>query len=119
MDTRIAGRMHARAHARHYVAPANLSQRCLLCIVGVLGGFMALVQGMIAVQSLTITTSDEFTAYWIVSALGIWVPAIAIFASIIGVMIRDKVAMALLILSPLVSMGGYALYTFGPGANLF
>lgn len=119
MDTRIAGRMHARAHARHYVAPANLSQRCLLCIVGVLGGFMALVQGMIVVQSLPVTTSDEFTTYWIISALGIWLPAIAIFTSIIGVMIREKVAMALLILSPLVSMSGYALYTFGPSANLF
>ncbi len=119
MGTRIAGRMQARARTQRYVAPANLSQRCLLCIVGVLGGFMALVQGMIAVQSLLVTTSGEFTTYWAVSALGVWLPAMAIFASIVGVMIRDKIAMVFLTLSPLASMGGYALYTFGPSANLF
>lgn len=113
MSTRVAGRMTARSHARHYVAPANLSQRCLFCIVGVLGGFMALVQGMIAVQSLPLTTGSEFTTYWMVAILGIWVPAIAIFGSIVGVMIRDKIAMTLLVASPLLSIGGFLLYTFG------
>lgn len=119
MDIRTAGRMHVRNQAQKYIAPANLSQRCLLCIVGVLGGFMALVQGMIIVQGLLVTNSDEMIAYWVISLLGIWLPAIAIFASIVGVMIRDKSAMVLLVLSPLASMGGYAFYTFGPGANLF
>lgn len=119
MDIRTAGRMGVRTQARKYTAPANLSQRCLLCIVGVLGGFMALVQGMITVQGLLVTNSQEMMTYWVISLLGIWLPAIAIFASIVGVMIRDKSAMALLILSPLASMGGYAFYTFGPGANLF
>lgn len=113
MGTRVAGRLTARSHAKHYVAPANLSQRCLLCIVGVLGGFLALVQGMITVQGLTVSTSQEFMTYAAISALGVWLPAIAIFSSIVGVMIRDKIAMALLILSPLASMGGYALYAFG------
>ncbi len=113
MGTRVAGRMTARSHARHYVAPANLSQRCLLCIVGVLGGFMALVQGMIAVQTMPLTTGSEFTPYWMVAVLGIWVPAIAIFASIVGVMIRDKIAMTMLIASPLLSIGGFLLYTYG------
>tara|TARA_R110000868_G_scaffold877_14_gene6624 strand:+ start:7507 stop:7848 length:342 start_codon:yes stop_codon:yes gene_type:complete len=113
MGTRVAGRMTARSHARHYVAPANLSQRCLLCIVGVLGGFMALVQGMIAVQTMPLTTGSEFTSYWMVAVLGIWVPAIAIFASIVGVMIRDKIAMTMLIASPLLSIGGFLLYTYG------
>jgi hypothetical protein len=118
MGTRVAGRMTAKSHARRYVAPENLSQRCLLCIVGVLGGFMALVQGMIAVQTLPITTSSEFMTYWLVLSLGVWVPAMAIFASIIGVMIPDRFAMKLLILSPVASMGGFALYTFGPVAGL-
>ncbi|MDO8421082.1 MAG: hypothetical protein Q7S99_02870 [Parvibaculum sp.] len=113
MGTRVAGRMTARSHARHYVAPANLSQRCLLCIVGVLGGFMALVQGMVAVQTLPLTTGGEFTTYWMVAVLGIWAPAIAIFASIVGVMIRDKIAMALLVASPVLSIGGFMLCTFG------
>lgn len=113
MGTHIAGRLTARSHARRYVAPANLSQRCLLCIVGVLGGFMALVQGMIAVQTLPLTTGSEFTTYWMVAMLGIWAPAIAIFASIVGVMIRDKIAMTLLVVSPLLSIGGYVLYTYG------
>lgn len=118
MGTRVAGRMTAKSHARRYVAPADLSQRCLLCIVGVLGGFMALVQGMIAVQALPITSGAEFLTYWLVLSLGIWVPAVAIFASIVGVMIPDKFAMKLLIISPLASMGGYMLYTFGPISGL-
>lgn len=119
MGTRVAARMSARTSARRYESPANLSQRCLLCIVGVLGGFVALVQGMIAVQSLSITTAQELATYWVVAALGVWVPAIALFASIVGVMIRDKMAMPLLLLSPVASIGGYFFYTYGPAFNLF
>jgi len=119
MDIRTVGRLGVRSHPHKYRAPANLSQRCLLCIVGVLGGFMALIQGLITVQGLSVTTSQELMTYWVISLVGIWLPAIAIFASIVGVMIRDKSAMVLLVLSPLVSIGGYVLYTFGPGANLF
>lgn len=118
MGTRVASRMSARTSTRRYESPANLSQRCLLCIVGVLSGFMALVQGMITVQSLPVTTVDELTVYWLVAAFGIWGPAIALFASIVGVMIRDKVAMTLLLLSPIVSIGGYCFYTFSPIVNL-
>ncbi len=119
MGTRVAARMSARTSARRYESPANLSQRCLLCIVGVLAGFMTLVQGMIAVQALPVTSADELAAYWVVAALGVWVPAIALFASIVGVMIRDKVAMSMLVLSPLASIGGYLFYTYGPALTLF
>jgi hypothetical protein len=90
-----------------------------LCIVGVLSGFMALVQGMIAVQSLPVTTGRELTAYWLVAAFGVWMPAIALFASIVGVMIRDKIAMTLLLLSPIASIGGYIFYTYSPALNLY
>lgn len=119
MGTRVAARMSARTTARRYESPANLSQRCLLCIVGVLAGFMTLVQGMIAVQNLSVTSAEELTTYWVVAALGVWVPAIALFASIVGVVIRDKMAMSMLVLSPLASIGGYVFYTFGPSLNLF
>ncbi|MDO8287679.1 MAG: hypothetical protein Q7T44_00520 [Parvibaculum sp.] len=117
MGTRAAGRVIARSHAKKYDAPANLSSRCLLCIVGVLGGFMALVQGMIAVQALEVNTASELSIYWTVAMLGIWVPAIAIFGSIVGVVIRDKVAMLLLIASPIATLTGFALITFGPLAS--
>ncbi len=113
MGTRAAGRMIARSHAKKYHAPANLSQRCLLCIVGVLGGFIALVQGMITVQALHVSTSAEIETYWTIAMLGIWVPAIAIFSSIVGVIIRDKIAMWMLVMSPIASLAGFALYTFG------
>jgi len=113
MGTRAAGRMVARSHAKKYQAPANLSQRCLLCIVGVLGGFMALVQGMIAVQALPVNTASELATYWTVAMLGVWVPAIAIFSSIVGVVIRDKISMALLVMSPIATLAGFAIYTFG------
>lgn len=118
MGTRVAARMSAKTSARRYESPANLSQRCLLCIVGVLAGFMTLVQGMIAVQALPVTSAEELTTYWLVAALGVWMPAIALFASIVGVMIRDKVAMAMLVLSPLASIGGYLFYTYGPPLTL-
>lgn len=118
MGTRVAARMSAKTSARRYESPANLSQRCLLCIVGVLAGFMTLVQGMIAVQALPVTSAEELMTYWLVATLGVWVPAIALFASIVGVMIRDKVAMSMLVLSPLASVGGYFFYTYGPKLTL-
>src|SRR3546814_18065114 len=92
--------MFRRVLFRSYESPANLSQRCLLCIVGVLAGFMTLVQGMIAVQALPVTSAEELTTYWLVAALGVWVPAIALFASIVGVMILDMVGIGMLVLSP-------------------
>ncbi|MGB3810422.1 MAG: hypothetical protein WA943_10010 [Parvibaculum sp.] len=119
MGTRVAARMSARTMGRRYTSPENLSQRCLLCIVGVLASFMALVHGMIAVQGLSVTTPQELSTYWLVAALGVWVPAIALFASIVGIVIRDKMAMSLLLLSPLASIGGYCLYTYGPTVNFF
>lgn len=117
MNARVV-RISAKTNARER-APANLSQRCFLSIIGVLGGFMALVQGMIVVQRLPVTTAEDITIYWTVAALGIWVPAICLVASIIGVMIRDRMAMGLLVLSPVASIGGYFFYTYGPVLTIF
>jgi hypothetical protein len=100
-------------------SPANMSQRCFLCIIGVLGGFTALVQGMIAVQGLVISSPESFTRYWVVAILGVWVPAIGLMASILGVMIRERFATLLLVLSPVASLGGYFFYTYGPVVDLF
>lgn len=97
---------------------ANMSQRCFLCIIGVLGGFTALVQGMLAVQSMVVSTPEGFAHYWIVAILGIWVPSIGLVASILGIMIRDRAATLLLLLSPVASLGGYFLYTYGPVVEL-
>ncbi len=99
--------------------PANLSQRCFLCIIGVLGGFTALVQGMIAVQGMLISSPETFTRYWVVAILGIWVPAVGLAASILGVMIRERAATLLLVLSPVASLGGYFFYTYWPVVDLF
>lgn len=97
------------------VTPANMSERCTLSIVGVLGGFVALVQGMVAAQALSAATlPGDVATYFAIAICGIWAPAIGIFGSIIGIMIRSPVSMPMLILSPLASAGGYIFYTYFP-----
>ncbi len=115
MSTRVVVPARAKAReanrARH--VPGHMTERCLLSIIGILAAFMTLVHGMLAMSALPpVTVKQDFEVYWTVAALGIWVPAICLFASILGVMIRGRGTMAMLILSPVVSIGGYLFYTY-------
>ena len=112
MKTTVNGRIDS-------VTPANISERCALCIIGVLGGFVALVQGMVAAQALSAATlPGDVVTYFAIAVCGIWAPAIGIFGSIVGVMIRSVASMPMLILSPLASVGGYFFYTYFPISTL-
>lgn len=102
-----------RQSARAYHAPAHMTERCFLSVIGVLAAFMALVHGMLAVQSLPpMTLKHDVDVYFSVAALGVWVPAICLFWSILGVMIRGRTTMAMLIMSPAASIGAYFLYNY-------
>jgi len=109
VPTRSKGRHAAKA----YHAPGHMTERCLLSIIGILAAFMTLVHGMLAVSALPpVTLKQDMEVYWTVAALGVWVPSICLFSSILGVVIRGRGSMAMLILSPVASIGAYAFYTY-------
>ncbi|MEN6543132.1 hypothetical protein [Parvibaculum sp.] len=90
-----------------------MTERCFLSVIGILAAFMALVHGMLAVQSLPpFAAEQDINVYWAVATLGVWIPAICLFCSILGVMIRGWTTMTMLVLSPVVSIGAYFLYSY-------
>jgi len=115
MVTRVVVPARSKAHqsSRARNVPGHLTERCLLSIIGILTAFMTLVHGMVAVSTLPpVALRQDIEVYWTVAALGVWVPSICLFASILGVVIRGKGTMAMLILSPVASIGGYLFYTY-------
>lgn len=101
--------------SRSYQAPANMTERCMLAIIGVLAAFMTLVHGMLAVEALPpATLHQSMEVYWAVAALGVWLPAMCLFGSIVGVVIPGWTSMLVLVLSPIASIGGYVFYTYVP-----
>ncbi|HMM13552.1 MAG TPA: hypothetical protein PKA57_02925 [Parvibaculum sp.] len=101
--------------SRSYRKPANMTERCLLSIIGVLAAFMTLVQGMLAVQALPPAIFHQSSEiYWVIAAFGVWLPSICLFASILGVVIPGWASMLMLIVSPVASIGGYLFYTYVP-----
>lgn len=112
-------RVKPQMRSRSYQTPAHLSERCALSIIGVLAAFLMLVHGMLTVETLPPAVLHEQTlVYWITAALGIWVPAMCLFVSIVGVVIPGWASMFGLIFSPILSVGGYLLYTYLPLESL-
>lgn len=109
----VVSRPKDRQMARAYHAPANLTERCLLSVIGILAAFMTLVHGMLTMSALPpLNVKQDIEVYWTIATLGIWVPAICLFCSILGVMIQGKATVAMLVLSPIISIGAYCLYTY-------
>lgn len=115
MVTRSVVPLRAKPHMRRHPAPAHMTERCMLSIIGVLAAFMMLVYGMLAVETLSPETLHLHTEiYWVVAALGVWVPSICLFCSIVGVVIPGWSSMLALIVSPIASIGSYFFYTYVP-----
>lgn len=117
MVSRSVVPMRAKPHmrSRSYQKPANMTERCMLSIIGVLAAFMMLVHGMLAVEALPpATLHQHMEIYWVIAALGVWVPSICLFGSIVGVVIPGWTSMFVLIVSPVASIGAYLFYTYVP-----
>lgn len=115
MVTRSVVPMRAKPHMRRGSAPEHMTERCMLSIIGVLAAFMMLVYGMLAVETLSPETLHRHVEiYWVVAALGVWVPSICLFCSIVGVVIPGWTSMFALIVSPIASIGSFLFYTYVP-----
>jgi len=93
-----------------------MSVMCALSIVGLLVGLTALLQGLMAASFIPtahlMTPGGDY--YWLVVILGIWLPALGLMGSIIGLTIRNRWAVPVLLVAPLVSIIGYCLYSYAP-----
>ena len=101
-------------------ACGDLSVMCGLSIVGLLVGLVALLQGL-TTASFIPSASTSMPAgdyYWLVVILGIWLPALGLMGSIIGLTIRNRWAVPVLLVSPLVSIIGFCLYSYAPLSSI-
>jgi len=117
MATRIS--MHKPAKAETG-ACGDLSVMCALSIVGLLVGLVALLQGLMAASFIPAATPSQPVGdyYYLIVILGIWLPAVGLMGSIIGLTIRNRWAMPVLLVSPLLSIIGYCLYSYAPLASI-
>jgi len=101
-------------------ARADLSVMCALSIVGLLVGLVALLQGLMAAAFIPTATTSQPVGdyYYLVVILGIWLPAIGLMGSIIGLTLRNRWAMPVLLVSPLLSIIGYCLYSYAPLSSI-
>lgn len=92
---------------------AGTSEQCMLSLVGILVGLVAIVYGVMAMRQVPATSGFEAaTSYWMVAIWGIWMPGVAIMGSIIGVIGGVRFALPMVWASPILSISGYMFYNY-------